>query len=387
LTINRKSARPGAGAIRLFGRACRGFGAGIGRAAAALSLLLAVLCSAGLAQAQPDNRPMLIFSVNQGFANGPVENGDVEAVGRMADSLKLFSGRYRVYALLSVWHSNVGSISRTLDVLKARNIPFLVDVYSSDALTIPPLGAGLADLSHGIPLSMSDLEQLRQKYGPLFAGVRSHEVFAEDYTIDACRQQHEHWCDAFKAKLPSDQFFQPAKLEGFISFAGRNNMFVLFSEPFWSFHHQDPAQPARERVLAGLLHKYPGRVIVTYANNEPNGDSAQVINQWAQGLRPFVVDGAAGIGLSDQAWICAPPVLNCPVGKLTDWAKSALAARVRALETEPYWYWWDLPPGRGANNYPQYKAAQAKGQPRANLACFAQALSVPPAGLPQPCPR
>lgn len=46
-------------------------------------------------------RVRLLFSVEQGFGNGLVVNGDLEAVSRICRALKMLRPRYEVYALFN----------------------------------------------------------------------------------------------------------------------------------------------------------------------------------------------------------------------------------------------------------------------------------------------
>jgi hypothetical protein len=113
-----------------------------------------------------------------------------------------------------------------------------------------------------------------------------------------------------------------------------------------------------------------------YDNNEPHGQSEQQFGKWEAHLAKFVSDGAMGLGLSDQSWICfeagGRTDLDCPVEIVISWAKDAIAAGAIAIETEPYWYWWEMPRGGNERNHIIGSGARV----RATLQAFAKALGV-----------
>jgi hypothetical protein len=77
---------------------------------------------------------------------------------------------------------------------------------------------------------------------------------------------------------------------------------------------------------------------------------------------------------------------------LESWAAGAYRQGAMMVQTEPYWYWWDLPRGDlEQNNYYQYKSAEERGKATDRLVAFAAALgidnaeqSAPHAGNPVP---
>ncbi len=325
-------------------------------------------------------RPALIFSMGQNFGNGPAENADIVAVSRMIGHLQQFQPLYRVYAVLNVTQANRTTLSTTLNALRDNGIPFLLDVYSSDVLT-NSRAQDVYDVQHGIPLSPTDLLDLKASYGPAFAGIRVFEVFAMNFTVFACKNGN-NFCSGFSANLPSDTFFQASILEPFMQFARDNGMFVLFEDPYWFFDHQNSnpllQQAQNEQDLKTLLTSYPGLTTVMYANNEAHSQSVPQFGLWQSAMRPFVAAGAKGMGVGDQAWICSADIgisneTDCPVNTLISWAHDALSTGSIALETEPYWYWWDLP--KGQIELPTgVTGASAAAQP--TLTAFAQALGI-----------
>jgi hypothetical protein len=322
--------------------------------------------------------PALIFSIGQGFLNGPAENGDVTALQRMIDDINKFKTRYPVFALLDVRRPKDKKIAATLQLLKKNRLPFILDVYSSDVLTIA--GADPAhDIGHGIPLSLRQLRDLRKTFGSYFAGLRIFEVLAQNFTVSACRHG-QPWCRDFATRMPNSDFFDPRLADRFVAFAHQQKMFVVFADWYWSFDHQDAPpwqhQQRKERAVTKLLGKYKDTIIVMYDNNEPHGQSEQQFGKWAAQLAQFVSDGAMGLGLSDQSWICfevgGRTDLDCPVEIIISWAKDAIEAGTIAIQTEPYWYWWEMPRGGNLRNY----IIGSGGSARTTLRAFGNALGV-----------
>jgi hypothetical protein len=336
-------------------------------------------CGPALHAAAP--RRALMFSIDQGWANGPVQNGDIAALGRVATSLKAFQQRFDTYALLSCAYQDRGRLTQTLDMLAHNDIRFMLDVYASDTMSNLP-GNRPADPRHGVAMTIADLQALKKRYGASFAGIRVFEVFSINFSILETQKNGRPWLTRIKDLLPSDDFFQPEILRTFFKFAYDNKMSLVFSDWFWSgatnsaFLRDTVHQPQNEAALAQLARAYPGTAIVLFANNVPGG--AQAAN-WDRSTRRFLQDGAAGIGLSDQSWLCrqqsTDSELNCPVSLMIDWAETAYKGGAALVQTEPYWYWWNFPKGLKTDNYASV-ATSDFGTPRDTLRQFAAAFGV-----------
>lgn len=337
-------------------------------------LLLAGL-SAGASAECCKGRPMLVFSIDQGFPNGPVQNDDLISLQREIDYLKPFRQKFEVYALLAGDIGNKTYLQHALDLLAKNKMPFFLDAASSDAITLDA-GTTAIDRAHGLELSIDELGQYKKRYGNLFSGIRLMELFEADWTIWASKFQGVDWALRFKKYWPQDDFYQSALIEPYLKFAASNNMTAIFADWFWYFDHQwAPAglkQQQHETELQALMERYPNVVIALYDNNEPGqSDDAK----WVPAFQGFLAHKARGFGLSDQAWMCADET-QCPVDRLTTWAMAAFRSGAIMVQVEPYWYWWDFPRGEmGGNNYNQNKTA-ARGRATANLMTFASALGI-----------
>jgi hypothetical protein len=326
-------------------------------------------------------RPILVFSIDQGFPNGPVENDDLASLQREISYLKLFRPKYDIFALLAGDIRDKSHLQSALDLLAKNRMPFFLEAASSDAITID-VGTAPYDRSHGLELSVAQLQQYKGRYGDYFRGIRLFELFEGDWTIWASKYLGKDWGDRFKNYWPQDDFYQTSLIEPYVKFAADNNMVVIFADWFWYFNHQwapaDLKQQQHERELRSLIQRYPNVVIVVYDNNEPANHSSGV--DWAPTFRQYLSYGAKGFGLSDQAWLCDSET-KCPVNQLISWATAAFRDGAMLVQTEPYWYWWDFPRGElQLNNYEKYKSAAERGNATDNLIKFSSALGIDIAG-------
>jgi hypothetical protein len=325
----------------------------------------------------------LIFQIDQGFGNGIVQNEDAVGLQRLITVLQAFQNKYEVYVTLSSRQADKTKLDWALGILAQNNIQFILEVYASDALSTGVDSVNNPyDAVHGRELSVDQLQQYKAKYGNMFAGVRTLEVFAENFGVLACQQQGVNWCAG--QNLPSDRFYQKSFLEDYIKFAHNNGMFLLFTDWYWSAYHPWPFdqtvvnQPQNEQDLQNLVKVYPGTVVVAFANNEPLQESASKLNTWQAVVKPYVQYGAKGFGLSDQSWMCTDEA-NCPASTLANWATTAFSSGALVVQTEPYWYWWNFPVGAigpQSANYTTDSQWANRGYATQNLATLATALGV-----------
>lgn len=346
-----------------------------------LTTTLAVGGPATAAMVDSEKRPILVFSIDQGFPNGPVQNDDLPSLQREIDCLKRFRQKYDTYALVAGDISNKDYLQDALDLLAQNKMPFFLEAASSDAITVD-VGTTPYDRSHGLELSVEQLQQYKQRYGDFFHGIRLFELFEGDWTIWASKFRGENWGERFEKYWPQDDFYQTSLIEPYVKFAADNDMTLIFADWFWYFDHQwvpaDLKQQQHESELQSLMQRYPNVLIVLYDNNEPGGRSNEV--NWVPVFQQYRAHKAKGFGLSDQAWLCDDEI-QCPVDQLAKWATAAFRNGAMLVQTEPYWYWWNLPRGDlGQNNYNQYKTGAERGKATENLVKFASALGVDMAG-------
>jgi len=341
-----------------------------------VKFLLAAAMAAGPTRTAADQPVRLVFSIDQGFGNGLVVNHDTAGMKRIIAALKTLRPQYQVYALFEPQVADKRKLDAMLDLLVAAEVPFVFDVYSSDAMTLgttTPQNAP-ADGPHGVAISIEQLAAYKRRYGRHLAGMRIMEVFSQDFTVRAVRTTNPEWNTA-NWKLPPDDFFQARIARPFLQFARDQRMFVQWSDWHWQrFAPWDQPQKAREADLGKLLGEFPALVTVTYANNEPQEHSAARLNNWHEAVEPFVAAGARGFGLSDQAWLRKDET-KCPVAEVIAWAKRAIALKCRYLQFEPVWYFFELPRGTfGRGDYTKDPRWQASGSPRPAFEALAGAL-------------
>ena len=328
----------------------------------------------------PDSsKRTLVFNIDQGFGNGIVVHNDQVALQRVIDAVKPLKARYNVYLLLSPMVKNKGNLQAVLDTLAANDMSFILEAVSSDAETLgsctmdpregfTPFNAPL-DPYHGITASVDEFAGYKSRYGEHFAGLRIFEVFGQDFTIRAVKTTDPDWALPCW-KIPEDRFYQTSLVEPYLAFAAQYDMFVQWSDSHWYTHKTwDAPQAENEQQLSNLLGEYPGRVIVTYANNEPGAPAIRIDN-WASAIQGFVDKGAAGYGLSDQSWMteCMSNELTCPVERVMDWALRGLNQGASYVQFEPLWYFFELPKGSfGYYDYTTSPEWANRGYPKANF--------------------
>eukprot|EP01116_Phalansterium_solitarium_P003504 TRINITY_DN14324_c0_g1_i1.p1 TRINITY_DN14324_c0_g1~~TRINITY_DN14324_c0_g1_i1.p1 ORF type:complete len:356 (-),score=96.99 TRINITY_DN14324_c0_g1_i1:55-1122(-) len=302
----------------------------------ARSRLLLALLAAGLWVPAADC-DTLVFSIDQGFGNGIVQQLATDVLQTVLLNLqqlrKVLPPDTTVAALYNPMLANRSALETALDLTVGSAIPFVLDIYSSDCATLGPCSIQNRpyDASYGLSISMSDMQAIKQRYGRWFAGVRIFEVFAFDFTIRAVKNG-ANWSQPCW-HIPQDNFFQADLAEQIVAFAYNNSMFVQWSDWHWyAFAPWDAPTRLNEAAMASIIERYPDTVTVTYANNEPNGDSIQRLPNWQEAFQQYPL-----YGVSDQAWICAD-TLNCSA-LMTAWAANELNVQrpPHFVQLEPVW--------------------------------------------------
>ena len=336
----------------------------------------------------PAPRPVnqcLFFCIDQGAPNEALANGDMASLQRVLDDVKAFDTKFDTYVLLAGAPESP-ALDNALRLVAANKMRFVLDAMSSVAISRNPK-PGLArpyNKSYGQLMSVEQLSAYKQRYRNYFVGIRIMELFEMNYTIHKVEFHGARWgAERFRQYWPPEgDFFQEPVLEPYIRWAAQQGMFVDFSDWFWSFDHKslpsDIQQPQYEEQLRSIIERYPNVVIVTYANNEPNGRSRKA--NWVPAFRAWHHYGAKGFGLSDQAWLCKVPKTNgsemeCPAEELIDWAKKAYHEGALMVQLEPAWYWWDFPRGSMTNDYEVLDANQ-RGHAKPTIEEFARAFGV-----------
>jgi hypothetical protein len=289
----------------------------------------------------------LVFSIDQGFGNGIVANGNVEALNRMVAALEPLRTKYEMSVLLNPMIQDKQHLKLMLDALVARKMPFVFDVYSSDSFTLGANGQANApfDSSHGLSISMEQLAVFKESYGASLVGLRFMEIFGQDYGIRAMKTTNPE-LKRPGDKLPADTFFRSDLAEGFIRFAKEQAMFVQWADFGWMpFSPWDTEMPNYTEQVKALLRQHPGIVTVTYNNNEPNEASIPRLSTWHTAVESFPKEGAAGYGLSNQSWLHNFTYMNTKPEEIIAWTQSALDKNCRLIQFEPAWYFFNLPAG------------------------------------------
>ncbi len=334
-----------------------------------------IAACAGVSEAGSGGRVKLIFNLDAGMGNGIVMQQDRLSTARICHALKPLAKHYDVYLMVNPMLAEKSKTELIMDIVASNGIAIVLDVFSSDTLMLGSVTSHNApsDGLHGISITIDELDRLKRRYGKNLAGLRFHEVTAEDFTVHAIRTTNPEWKPAH-LKLPEGNYFRPDLVEPFVKYASERGMFVQWSDWHWlEFAKWDQKQAEREQHLSEMLRKFPGVITVTYANNEPEATSQKRLSNWWLAVDKFAKQGAAGYGLSDQSWIGND--VTCPVEVITDWAKSALDRGCKMIQFEPIWYFFRLP--RGTFDVQEYKSLpewQDRGTPNSNYAKLSEAL-------------
>ncbi len=346
-----------------------------------LTLLTALCVLCGSAYAEAKTR--LVFSIDQGFGNGTIANGDVEALTRMVQALEPIRERYDVSVLLNPMIKDKQRLKLALDSLLKLKMPFVLDVISSDSFTLGANGPANEpfDSSHGLSISVEQLAELKTTYGAWLIGVRFMEIFGQDYGIRAMKTTNPE-LKRPGDKLPADTFFRPDLAECFIRFAKEHAMFVQWADFGWMpFSPWDKEMPRYTEQVKALLRQHPGVVTVTYNNNEPYEASIPRISTWHTAVESFPKEGAAGYGLSNQSWLHNFTYMDTNPDEIIAWTRSALDKNCRLIQFEPAWFFFNLPAGTfelgNSNKVPDgTKPGDAKDSLRKLIAFLLAAPSV-----------
>ncbi len=343
-------------------------------------LLAACACAAFPAgpalSGEAEKRPVLVFSVDQGFGNGIVVHDDQVALTRILRALEPLREHFEVRVIVNPMVRDRARLLRTLDTLSARGMPFVLEAWSSDAQTLGSCSEQNApyDPRHGLTASPEDLAALKRRYGRAFAGIRFAEVFAQDFTVRAVRTTNPEWALPCW-KLPEDSFFRPDIARTLLGLAREEGLSVQWSDWHWhTFHGWDGTQASHEEELRRLLGEFPGLVTVTYANNEPQEDSVARRDHWEAAVKGFTRCGAAGFGLSCQSWLRRVETETAPE-ELAGWAVEALDRGASLVQFEPVWYFFRLPRGTfGVERYTHLPEWSGRGLPRESFHVLRDAL-------------
>jgi hypothetical protein len=354
--------------------------------------VLLVLSVLGMRMAHAQgHRIALVFSVEEAFVNSPVQNRDKVGLTRVAEALARLQNRYDVYVTLVPSQTDQSKLFFALDIFAAAHIPFYLDAWSSDTKAPPrpandPVNTPF-DKSHGLTRSIKQLQDIKNRYGASFAGIRLHEVFAANLTISLYHVGIV-WNPSRVENFPADSWFKKSTLEDFFRFAARNRMKIIFSDPWWwasgnhDLHNPAVHQMENEEDLSDVMQQYPGIASLMYANNEPYKKKPDPlyarIDGWPSLFPRKALRYATGFGLSDQAWVCdriKVPEAQCPSRVVADWAAQAIEQGATSIEFEPYWYFFDFPrPAKDQNNYLSYDDYARRGTPTDNFKVLMAAM-------------
>lgn len=343
----------------------------------------------------------LLFSLDQGFSNGlPRSNLSTSeaavAYNRIFGVFRELQSKYSVYILVNPLVANKtdhADFYALLDIIAGQGFKFVIEVYSSDNKTISLRQqsiSNVADVRYGIGPMVGGaaaapvtLQEVQEKYGSSFAGIRIFETAAQEYSEIACKSVSA--CEGYIANYIVDDFFQESKADPYVAFAKANGKFVLVADHLWGpWDGSAQATLAKFRAsISNLSQRYPETLYTAYSNNESYGSAQRSglhrIKDWNTYLQ-FI--GNKGIALSNQSWMCdRKPGFDhnsCPPEYMVLWTGDALRNKGASLvQFEPFWYLFNWKTG-SITNYVQPADFQDPnlGKPTPNMCMLSKSLGV-----------
>lgn len=363
-------------------------------AVTSVALVLLACCYSTGADAYPfPKKRVLLFNLDQGFPAGITQNHDIVGLDRILSVLEKFKGQYEVYAIFSPLTAKTDNLHDVLERAAAHHVPFVLDVYTSDALTMGnvmiPANAQ-ADPPHALTTSVRALEAFKadKDLGPYFAGIRLFELMAEDFTVKTCLSKAVDWCNNFKKNVKAGDVLTADVAKPLLEFAKSNNMLV-----FWSDWKWDSQTAEQQKIIDNLLGSgaYRDTVVLAYANNLPNEEGRFDDSNWKAWVAKhssMVGPQVLSLGLSNQAWTCDTYVA-CPIPVIQEWVQRADKAGAKVVQFEPANYFFELPRGGNSAGYPDSPQwRDTAGRPTEQMVLLAKALGVDlTAGEPAPLSR
>jgi len=320
----------------------------------------------------------LIFSIDQIFSNGLINNDDTVALKNIINTVKPLNEYYDVYLLLNPMIKDKNKLYNALDIMKENNQCFVFDALTSDVQALsyhmPDLIEPYDDL-HGKTMSTNEMEIIKKKYGKYFAGIRFMETYGVDYMDRMVKLDTENgsWKIGFSHyKFPEDDYFQQSIVEEYLKFVKDNNMFAQWTDFTWSeFSAMDEIQHEiqieREKSLADAAKNYPNTLYICYSNNENDELAVENVAIFDEALKIATSKGGyKGIGLSNQAWLRFD-VMNTDPYEMINWSKSALDKGCTLIQFEPYCYYFNFPFGKIDNYITDYRTEENYSEGKAGI--------------------
>lgn len=368
----------------------------------------------------------VILSIDQLFKNGLMNVARESSLGpeygaavdrvinQLATLRSLFAEKgIEFTVLVNPSFQNRNHMRRVLDKLNALNVPFILEILSSDSRTaatqkrfpnirVPdPIFGRTLDLS---PLNVEDpvnIDFYTARYPKNLKGFRIFEQLGLRELHLTCRfwlttepesERFKQTCFDYVGNPRSQaQFFPTLKMDQdtarwaadvqfILDYASKRNLAVLWSDnhefdPYEFYQvgwYQDQLKSLLEAERLSYLQfktkmsqKFPKTVVAIYANNEgtklvnlPGQTSPKEISRnfrlgtWTQAPRNVL--SAKGWGLSNQSWISDHHIFwndeLIPPSEMATWTLSALNGGAKWIQFEPFWAFFNWPRPDGKNS-------------------------------------
>jgi hypothetical protein len=341
--------------------------------------VLSLTAALGLA-APASAKPIIAFNLAQGFADDFVARANTAegnaAIENMIGVLQTYQAMgYTTCALINPQQSDKSKVISLLDRLQARNVPFMLDVISSDCLPQPPhIGAANGNAPAAPNSGMSVWNNLGgDPNSP--GGIQFYLSRYPNHLI-GFRIMEPEWIFQQYKELGWGTWNAQYYIESFVSMASMTGRFVQYSSTCWDTpRYGDATNPppdgdvvqSTQNSAKWLAAKYPNVIYTTWQTNDGTNINRLSLVQDGQPLAPWRslinFPGVRGIGVSDQSWMTGLAVdgqwvdsWTCPVSALLAFVHNALDPdpnypATGIVQFEPYWYFFNLShDGKGTNN-------------------------------------
>lgn len=326
-------------------------------------LALSLAAAFGFAAAPASAKPIVAFDIAQGWTIDFVARADTPdgqaAIENMIGAIQTYQqGGYTACAVVNPQASDKNKVIYLLDRLKARNVPFMLDVMSSDC---EPWALGNT-ASWNAPAAADTGLSVWNNYGGDPNDPNGIQFYLSRYPghLIGFRVMEPEWVFQQYKKLGWGTGNAQPWIETFVAIAQATGLFVQYNSTVWDTpRYANPPDAdviqATRNAARWLAAKYPGVIYTTWATND--GTNIKRLTPAQYGLAPWrsLVNfpGVRGLGVSDQSWMVGLMVNGtwvdshtCPASALIAFVNDALAPHPNypatgIIQFEPFWYFFN----------------------------------------------
>lgn len=261
---------------------------------------------------------------------------DYKRLKLLIESTRPLWNKYNVHFVIKPSYPEWEQTLALLDTIVGLDANYALDVFSSDNISMMiHTWHAPYDIQHGISKPIQNIISLKERHPNKFVALWFHELLCMHWMIVSGRAGKTDYWKPFSHLAPTvGNFYEPAYVYQFLSYAHSKQMPVYWSEPKWDAD-LNPAP-----TLSSYAYLYKDIIVPVYANNI-NTDAQ--INTYQQKLQPILPYSNKKSGLSNQTWRWDGTGHICPVDEFLQWTLRAIQAGVTVIRFEPGGALWDIP--------------------------------------------